>query len=178
MRLQLSALGARPMNTQQQDPFTPTNNKSKVNNSTSALVQRQGLTELALGKLEESYKEHTDSLKTYYIQSHYTRQRIKLLAHISDYYVRCLSDPKWAKLTKDEKISHCKKNIMDGLLADISLLFAPGFAYNLSQEASIYLSRAVESYTENPPTPEQITELIEKFQEFSKTYRSTHFNIF
>jgi hypothetical protein len=44
MRLQLSVLGARPMNTQQQDPFTPPNNKSKVSNPTSALAQRQGLT--------------------------------------------------------------------------------------------------------------------------------------
>ena len=44
MRLQLSALGARPMNTQQQAPFTPPNNKSKVSNPTSALAQRQGLT--------------------------------------------------------------------------------------------------------------------------------------
>jgi hypothetical protein len=178
MRLQLSVLGARPMNTQQQAPFTPTNNKSKVNNSTHALAQRQGLTELALGKLQESYEEYIGSLITDYIQSHNTGQRIKLLAYISDYYVRCLRDPEWAKLTKDEKITHCIENIMDGLLADISLLFAPGFAYNLRQEASIYLSRAVESYTENPPTPEQITELIKKFQGFSATYRSKHFYIF
>jgi hypothetical protein len=35
------------MNNQQQAPFTPPNNKSKVNNSTSALAQRQGVSESA-----------------------------------------------------------------------------------------------------------------------------------
>ena len=142
------------------------------------MAQRQGFTELALGQLQERYEEYTASLITNYIQSHNTRQRIKLLAYISDYYERCLRDPEWAKLTTDEKITHCRENIMDGLLADISLLFDTGFAYNLTLEASIYLNRALESYTENPPTPEQITELIKKFKGFSATYRSEHSNIF
>ena len=58
MRLQLSALGARPMNTQQQAPFTPPqNNKSKVNNPTPPLAQRQGLTEGALKDLEKKLSD-------------------------------------------------------------------------------------------------------------------------
>jgi hypothetical protein len=44
MRLQLSALGARPMNTQQPAQFTsPNSNKSIVSNNTPALAQRQGI---------------------------------------------------------------------------------------------------------------------------------------
>jgi hypothetical protein len=62
MRLQLSALGARPMNTQQQAPFTPLSNKSIVNNNTSALAQRQGLTSDALGDLGEKLSVHIRDL--------------------------------------------------------------------------------------------------------------------
>ncbi|MFN9691828.1 MAG: hypothetical protein ACK551_07005 [Vampirovibrionales bacterium] len=55
MRLQLSALGARPLNTQQPAPFTPHSNKSIVNTNTPALAQRQGI----------SSKAYTDAFLRY-----------------------------------------------------------------------------------------------------------------
>jgi hypothetical protein len=125
MRLQLSALGARPMITQQQAPFTPLSNKSIVNNNTPALTQRQGLTSGALGDLEETLSDYIRSLAytkknkyrpelrirnlarlaDYYFNKRRTIKSIELrirnLARLANYYASCLRDPEFSTFIKD-----------------------------------------------------------------------------
>jgi hypothetical protein len=125
MRLQLSALGARPMNTQQPAPFTPHHNKSKVINPTSALAQRQGLTSGALGDLRAKLSVHICDLANikkntyrpelrirnlarladYYFNKRRTIKSIELrirnLAQLADYYASCLRDPEFSTFIKD-----------------------------------------------------------------------------
>jgi hypothetical protein len=125
MRLQLSALGARAMNTQQQAPFTPHHNKSKVSNPTSALAQRQGLTPDALGDLGEKLSVHIRDLANvkknkfrpelrirnlarladYYFNKRRTIKSIELqitdLARLANYYASCLRDPERVQLIKN-----------------------------------------------------------------------------
>jgi hypothetical protein len=97
MRLQLSSLPARPMNTQQQAPFTPPNNKSKVNNATPALNQRQGFTQaqlkILLNKKDELVKQIA-SASTPSAKFKYLEDLQKLFRH-AEYFVECLTDEEW-----------------------------------------------------------------------------------
>jgi hypothetical protein len=97
MRLQLSALGARPMNAQQQAPLTPTNNKSRVKNTTPALAQRQGFTQDQLKKLRikkdklvnEIASARTPSAKFKFLED------LQKLFRRADYFIECLTDQVW-----------------------------------------------------------------------------------
>ena len=115
MRLQLSALGARPMITQQQAPFTPARNtKSKVNKSTPTLAQRQGFTQGALEDLEREFRLCTEQLEQRQAKTTETRlkREINWLLQLAKYYVNCIRDTEWLNLTYQGKVEHAEKNVL------------------------------------------------------------------
>jgi hypothetical protein len=85
MRLQLSALGARPLNTQHPAPFTP------------ALAQRQGFTQAQLNILHEKKNELVNKITSVTTPSAKFKclENLQKLFRRADYFIECLTDKVW-----------------------------------------------------------------------------------
>jgi hypothetical protein len=140
------------MNTQQQAPFTPTNNKSKVNNSTSALNQRQGFTTKLLEKMIESSNASQGLIEKIKnsrpADKHKQLEKLIKTIEQAHYITTSLSDPIWLAL--DEFSSLLAMNNLDSLRR---LGTASG------------LKTALRSFKQSRPRPtdEVITQLAEGF---------------
>jgi hypothetical protein len=152
MRLQLSALATRPLNTPQQAPFTPPNTKSKVNNSNPALAQRQGFRAVDLEKLMTDSIQIKTKIKSAKNNVEKLRQleRLEKLFRRAEYFITCLNNSSWLRYPELEKLN---------ALRDPELLRKLG-----SSSGIIGVIKSLKPQDLN--NKEEITALVENFSEY------------
>ncbi len=154
MRLQLSALGAHPLKRQQPVPLNPPNTKSKVNNSTPTLAQRQGFTQAQLDILHKEKNKLVNkitSAKTPSDKFKYLENLQKLFRR-AEYFIECLTDKVWLGSNNYQRRK---------ALRDPERLFYLG--------PSSGLASAIDALTpENFKNQEDIDALVQKFSEYKE----------
>jgi hypothetical protein len=157
MRLQLSALGTRPMTRQHPAPFTPTN----ANNATPALNQRQGFTTEILENMIASSNASQGLIEKIKnsrpADKHKQLEKLIKTIEQAHYITTSLSDPIWLAL--DEFSSLLAMNNRDSLRR---LGTASG------------LKTALRSFKQSRPRPtdEVITQLAERFYDLRNSLTS------